>query len=397
MSFCEYYTKKGYEFDTSLMDSCIPDKNKQILYYSDWVSQYKTALHECSPDNMAEWVIRSNKSIWSMFSSAEILVEAENCLANNCFVSFYFCLYYSLFHAIYSLLYMTPALKLNDLYRISHSTLINNFKNHFTQQHDMFDSSAIDFFYELKNKREYYSYNSPMNLVFENTTEDLTKTKSMVLTMYQTLFFHSFIAQNESSIILTDSSTTSAIKHCRITNLEDRIGFQESFTKFFSNVDIINIKTQRDEYRKKRKNAKAVVKNSSIKRDVILTAKNSGKSFDVSKLASLSKKIKEKNKELKDIQNKLDYCENALSSVSLDPSAKDLLCEINSGKTLLGLDAFQFEIDHYFNQLRSYLPLSSNITKSFKAEDVNTLIGSCIYKKSKGNANQNKNSKKACP
>lgn len=361
MSFSEYYKKNGLNYKTNLIDTCISDVEDQNDYYSVWITKYKEKLNKCSPDYIAEWVIKTNKSEWSMMSASTILVEAECSLNNQCFVSFYFSLYYALFHAVYSLLYMDPGVELDALFRISHSKLLKLFSENYTGKHGMFNDSAIELFEELKYKREYYSYNAPLNMVFDKINNDFHRTKDLISKIIQTLFFHSFIAHQAVDIMVPGAvSLTSspadghARKFCKITDLNDRIGFHEKFYKFYSNIDVILLKDERNKLRKRKKNVKATISRNTEKKSSLLKNKKFWNENDKQKLQIVCSKLSAAQIELGDIEKKLVCIDKTLSQVKLDPSADSLLLEFESGRAGLGIEQFQLEVDHLFDELRGY-------------------------------------------
>ena len=113
-------------------------------------------------DELGEWIIRYYKAIWEMYSSSSIFVESKLHLNNNCFISYYFCLYYSLFHAMNALIYLNPNTPIKTVFRVSHHKLKNVFKSEFCNSKSIFDNTTIELFENLKFKREYFSYNAPL-------------------------------------------------------------------------------------------------------------------------------------------------------------------------------------------------------------------------------------------
>ena len=84
-----------------------------------------------------------------------------------------------------------------DPYRISHYKLKNIFKSDFCNSKGIFDNSVIKLFEDLKFKREYFSYSSPMNMVYDSWEKDINVVKDMLCRIYQVLALHSSIAKKE--------------------------------------------------------------------------------------------------------------------------------------------------------------------------------------------------------
>lgn len=362
MSFNSYYNQFGYGFNTTYIDACIPDDNNQKSYCKAWTNKYKTTLSSCSPDEKAEWFIRSKKSIWEMYASSTMLTEARCSLGNNCYVSFYFCLYYALFHAIWSLLYMTPEIELDKLYRVAHSALINKFREYHTGKAGMFSLEAVEQFENLKYKREYYSYNSPLNLVFPDSADELRKTETLILSIFQTASLHSFMANSNS-------------KCCRITDLTDRIGFHEKFVQFFSNVNISDLKAKRNELRKKRKSRQASYRRYDEKKHELILAAQSGDSdIDNKMISKAGKKAAEAKKDLNDIALRLSEIDKELANISVDEAARFALNEVESGKSVIGITIIQFEVDHMFDEFHGYDGLEVTDPISFNPCEANNIV-----------------------
>ncbi len=94
MSFSDYDITQCYA--TNYIDLCIKNPKTQHNYCNRWEEKYKNALEKADADEIGLWTIRQNKAIWQMYSSATLMTEAKLHYNNNCFISFYFCLYYSL-------------------------------------------------------------------------------------------------------------------------------------------------------------------------------------------------------------------------------------------------------------------------------------------------------------
>ena len=190
MSFFDY---SEYVFEFSALDIRLPNKTDQDKYYSRWMEKYAQTFK--SKDNFTgiEWTLRCHKSLREIFSSATFFVEAKKNLETKCFSSYYFCLYYSLFHALYSSIFLDPQSDMNKLLNITHRNIINTFINAFaSSKEDIMNKSIDNIFKEFKYKREYYSYVTPFNNIF-SPKEDIDSLKSILITSYQLTSFHSLM------------------------------------------------------------------------------------------------------------------------------------------------------------------------------------------------------------
>ena len=366
MSFNDYYNDFGYGFNTTYIDGCISDIEGQESYCKTWINKFEKLFSSATPDEMGEWFIRSTKSIWEMYASATMLTEARCSLSNNCYVSYYFCLYYALFHAIWSLLYMTPEIELAKLYRVTHSALINKFMEYHTGKEGMFSIAAVEQFENLKYKREYYSYNSPLNLVFPDSEDELRKTNDLILSIFQTVELHSFMANTNS-------------KGYEAADLKDHISFHYKFIQFFSNVNVPELLTERDALRKKRESRQASYRRYDEKKKKLILAVRSGDTSVNNKMISeTGKKAAEAKKDLDDIVLRLSEIDKELANISVDESAQFALNEVESGKSRICIAIVQFEVDHMFDEFHGYDGLEITDPISFNPREANNVVYSSI-------------------
>lgn len=353
MSFNKYYDKRGYQFNTSQIDRFITSQDDQNSYCSHWTERYKRAFSGATPDDIGEWFIRSHKSMLEIIASATLLSEAKYGLYNNCYVSYYFSLYYALFHAMSSLLYLSPDYTLDELFNVSHIGLLNRFKSSYVGKGRMFNESIVDQFELLKYRREYYSYNSPMNSVFSGMQRHLIGTSIFIESICQTAALHAFIAARNSS-------------RCKFNELSDTGAYHDLFNKFFSNVDSVQLRTQLKRLKADKRNAQARLRRRTIKRDKIQSAIKSGS-------VSLSKReinlvfglVAETEREIVEINKKITKVTNRLDSVVLDPSAEFVRRELSNKHTFIGIEVFQFEIDHIFDEYHGYDHMNNKPAKTF--------------------------------
>lgn len=82
-------------------------------------------------------------------------MEAKKNLEMRCFSSYYFCLYYSLFHALYAIIFLEFNTCMKKLLNITHKSIINTFVGAFTNSVvDILTKDVKEKFHELKYKRE---------------------------------------------------------------------------------------------------------------------------------------------------------------------------------------------------------------------------------------------------
>lgn len=147
----------------------------------------------------------------------------------KCFSSYYFCLYYSLIHAVYSSVFLDAESDINKLLGITHRNIINIFMSAFSNsKNDIITKDIKNLFIDLKYKREYYSYVTPFNNLF-NYKEDLGKLKCTLMDCYQLTSFH--------SLLIEKSYRKNIGKVTKFTNTDNVYEFDDLFHRLFSKRD----------------------------------------------------------------------------------------------------------------------------------------------------------------
>lgn len=224
MSFNDY---SKYIFSFSRLDNLLPDISLQKHYYNKWMTKYSNIFKQDSTILQSmEWDLRCRKSLREIFSSATFFQEAKKNLEYKCFSSYYFSLYYSLFHAIYACIFLDTECKMSQLTGVTHRNIIKLFISAYgNTSKDIMSRQIENVFEELKYKREYYSYVTPFNNIF-NITEDLNKLEPILLNCYQLAAMHSLFIN------------TSYNKHIgstqKIYSYEDKTIFEGMFNEFFA-------------------------------------------------------------------------------------------------------------------------------------------------------------------
>ena len=82
------------------------------------------------------------------------------------------------------------------MFDITHKNIINTFVGTFANSKaDILSKDIGEKFHELKYKREYYSYVTPFNNIF-NYKEDLQRLEEVLMQCYQLSSFHSLMIEN---------------------------------------------------------------------------------------------------------------------------------------------------------------------------------------------------------
>jgi hypothetical protein len=142
----------------------IPDKIDQLKYTDKWRHRYVKAFKDVGPISRFLWAIRVHKSLKEAFTSAAFYQESLIAKESNCWSSFYFRSYYSLFHALMSCVCCVPEESIESLAGISHKKLLNVFESNFVgSKPNIVREDISTLFPMLKYFREYYSYKMPPN------------------------------------------------------------------------------------------------------------------------------------------------------------------------------------------------------------------------------------------
>ncbi len=188
-----------YIFEFRALDSQLPNIDDQNKYYNRWMKDYSLIFKNYVDCLGIEWDLRCRKSLREIFSSATFFIEAKKTLEIKCFSSYHFCLYYSLFHAIYSTLFLNPKLSLKALTKITHRNSINLFYSNFCNGKSNIVSRDIkELFGTLKYMREYYSYVTPFNNIFDKD-KYITQLEQILKNCYQLSSFHSLMIEHSYS------------------------------------------------------------------------------------------------------------------------------------------------------------------------------------------------------
>lgn len=232
MSFNNF---SSYRFAFNILDAKLTSEEEQKKYYNKWMKKY-AGIFICEEKSIVtiEWDLRCRKALHEIFSSATFFIEAKKNLEMKCFSSYYFCLYYSLFHAIYSSIFLDVDSDINKLLNITHRNIINTFISAFgNSKTDIMTREIGDLFHDLKYRREYYSYVTPFNNLFDYK-DDLEKLSRTLMECYQLTSFH--------SLMIEKSYHKNIGKIIKFTNAYEVYEFDELFTRLFSKKD----KTRKD-------------------------------------------------------------------------------------------------------------------------------------------------------
>lgn len=212
---------------SNIKEKLISEK-EQDKYCQKWLENYSRIFKNSNSLEIIEWRVREWRAIKEIYASAILFEEAKFALKNRCMASYYFSLYYSLFHAMLSSICLDNTITLDQISDINHSKLVNQFKNTYCHGKNAILSEDIyTIFNKFKYLREYYSYIPPLNMsLYEDTHSD--SIKELITKCYQ--------ITNLQSLILEKSS-----RHCNIIKIDSDEKYERVMNSFIKLVSKPNI------------------------------------------------------------------------------------------------------------------------------------------------------------
>lgn len=139
------------------------DEKEAEAYYVKWMRKYKEYF---KTDCEVKTIVMANRSIRGrreIITSAILFEEAKAAHDSGCVSATYFLTYYSLFHAMWSVLFLNSDVD-NNIHKVTHDKLKNLFCDYYTRD-NFFDINMKDYILNLRDMREIFSYNVPFNMV----------------------------------------------------------------------------------------------------------------------------------------------------------------------------------------------------------------------------------------
>ena len=139
------------------------DEKEAEAYYVKWMRKYREYF---KTDCEVKTIIMANRSIRArreIITSAILFEEAKATHASGCVSATYFLTYYSLFHAMWSVLFLNSDVD-NNIHTVTHEKLKNLFCDYYTRN-NFFDINMKEYILNLRDMREFFSYNVPFNMI----------------------------------------------------------------------------------------------------------------------------------------------------------------------------------------------------------------------------------------
>lgn len=133
-------------------------------YFSSTKGNYKKAFDKNNNFNLKKFAIRYYRAKKKMYASSQMLIEAKKNKSSGCIIGYFFLCYYSLFHAIQSLLFLNPRIDNEKVLDLSHTEVKKYFEDFYCKgTGSIMPAKILEFFSVLKEYRELYSYVIPFN------------------------------------------------------------------------------------------------------------------------------------------------------------------------------------------------------------------------------------------
>ena len=166
--------------DLKLFSNCIYNKHLESL------------TREVGYYTKLEWVLRHTQSAKKMMLSSLYFNQALFLYENKMKNLVFYAMYYSLFNAFLSNLYLVPFLTINKLRLISHQQVIIEIENYFVRK-KIYSDNILELFSELKMWREAYSYHLPLSGINHDFNNLIQKLDENLPKIYQTSELLSYI------------------------------------------------------------------------------------------------------------------------------------------------------------------------------------------------------------
>lgn len=184
---------KDYFLSLSELSQYANEKGIIDRYYSTAKGDYKKFLDKCNSLELTKFGIRHYRAKKEMFASAQMFIEAKRTKEVGCIIGHFFLCYYSLFHAMQSLLFLNHHLDDEKVLNLTHSEVKKYFEDFYCKGNkSIIPKEILDLFTILKEYRELYSYTMPFNNP-PNVMVQFEKLEYYITLCYQLLNLNSFI------------------------------------------------------------------------------------------------------------------------------------------------------------------------------------------------------------
>ncbi|MFV3403265.1 hypothetical protein ACNFIC_04830 [Pseudomonas sp. NY15463] len=133
-------------------------------YHDGWMEKYQKSISAWTDYDVAIWSVRARQSLKLCFSSTYFALESQRARKQGVMASAYYLGYYSVLHAMWSVIYLDPQQTTKNVYDITHSKILNLFHSDYAHgNNSVLGYNAKKIVGNLRFLREYYSYRMPLN------------------------------------------------------------------------------------------------------------------------------------------------------------------------------------------------------------------------------------------
>lgn len=178
---------KEYSSNFSLLSKYANSKGIVEKYYSSTKGGYKKFFDESDDLDINKFAIRYYRAKKEMYASSQMFIEAMKNKDMNCIIGYFFLCYYSLFHAMQSLLFLNQHLDSEKILDLSHNEVRKYFGDFYCKgSSSIMPQKIIELFIILKEYRELYSYTMPFNNP-QNVLTDIKQIEYYITLCFQLL------------------------------------------------------------------------------------------------------------------------------------------------------------------------------------------------------------------
>lgn len=183
------------DYDSNFFELSKHASSKSIVekYYSTTKGSYKKYFDEKDDLDIEKFAIRYYRAKKEMYNSSQMFIEAKKNKDVGCIIGHFFLCYYSVFHAMQSLLFLNPNLDSEKLLDLSHNEVKKYFEDFYCKGNSsIMPPEIIELFVILKEYRELYSYTMPINNP-KDVMIEMEQLEYYITLCFQLLSLNSFI------------------------------------------------------------------------------------------------------------------------------------------------------------------------------------------------------------
>lgn len=205
------------DYDSNFFELSKYASSKSIVekYYSTTKGSYKKYFDEKDDLDIVKFAIRYYRAKKEMYNSSQMFIEAKKNKDVGCIIGHFFLCYYSVFHAMQSLLFLNPNLDSDKILDLSHNEVKKYFEDFYCKGNSsIMPPEIIELFVILKEYRELYSYTMPFNNP-KDVMIEMEQLEYYITLCFQLLSLNSFIIYKiKPGTIVFDNNVKEYFESC---------------------------------------------------------------------------------------------------------------------------------------------------------------------------------------